>query len=96
MTQLSVEVRALRRCIGWLEQLEQGKPVVMNLRLETDHQTEYVTFDGNGYSGPWVGSPQMWRSWGDGSEEGRKGRGEEGTRGGSSIRSFPASLGWER
>src|SRR6266568_1417002 len=46
VTQLSAEVAALRQCIGWLEQLEQGKPVIVNLRLETDPQTEYVAFDG--------------------------------------------------
>ena len=46
VTQLSAEVTALRQCISWLEQLEQGKSVVVNLLLETDPQTEYVIFDG--------------------------------------------------
>ncbi len=46
MIQPSAEVTALRQCIGWLEQLEQGKPVVVNLRLESDPQTEYMRFDG--------------------------------------------------
>jgi len=29
----------------WLEQLEQGKMVVVNLRPETDDQTQFVQFD---------------------------------------------------
>ncbi len=34
--QLKQRSDALRQCIGWLEQLEQGKQVAVNLRLETD------------------------------------------------------------
>ena len=36
---------ALRRCREWLERLERGEPVVVNLRPETDRETEYVSFD---------------------------------------------------
>jgi hypothetical protein len=42
---LEAEVGALRQCIGWLEQLERGEPVVVNLRLETEGVTEFVNFD---------------------------------------------------
>src|SRR4051812_22251542 len=36
---------ALRRCRDWLERLERGEKVVVNLRPETDPETEYVAFD---------------------------------------------------
>lgn len=36
---------ALRRCRDWLERLERGEKVVVNLRPETDSETEYVAFD---------------------------------------------------
>ncbi len=39
------EVKILRRCIDWLDQIERGESVVVNLRLETDPETEYVGFD---------------------------------------------------
>src|SRR3954471_15026585 len=39
------ELEALRRCREWLERLERGEPVVVNLRPETDPETEYVAFD---------------------------------------------------
>lgn len=39
------EVKVLRRCIDWLDQIERGESVVVNLRLETDPETEYVGFD---------------------------------------------------
>ena len=42
---LEAEVEALRQCIGWLEQLERGEPVVVNLRRETEGVTEFVNFD---------------------------------------------------
>ncbi len=44
--ELEAEVAVLRRCIGWLEQLERGEMVVVNMHLETDAETEYVRFDG--------------------------------------------------
>ena len=36
---------ALRRCREWLERPERGEAVVVNLRPETDPETEYVSFD---------------------------------------------------
>ena len=32
-------------CIDWLERLERGEDVVMNLRPDTDDETEFVRFD---------------------------------------------------
>jgi hypothetical protein len=42
---LAGEMEALRRCRDWLERLERGEMVVVNLRPETDPETEYVAFD---------------------------------------------------
>jgi hypothetical protein len=42
---LAGELEALRRCREWLERLERGERVVVNLRPETDPETEYVAFD---------------------------------------------------
>src|SRR3954454_14866279 len=42
---LAGELEALRRCREWLERLECGEPVVVNLRPETDPETEYIAFD---------------------------------------------------
>jgi hypothetical protein len=42
---LAGEIEALRRCRDWLERLERGEMVVVNLRPETDPETEYVAFD---------------------------------------------------
>ena len=42
---LADELEALRRCREWLECLERGEPAVVNLRPETDPETEYVAFD---------------------------------------------------
>ena len=42
---LAGELDALRRCREWLERLERGEQVVVNLRPETDPETEYVAFD---------------------------------------------------
>jgi hypothetical protein len=39
------ELEALRRCREWLERLDRGEQVVVNLRPETDPETEYVAFD---------------------------------------------------
>ena len=44
-TRLAGEMDALRRCRDWLERLERGEKVVVNLRPETDSATEYVAFD---------------------------------------------------
>jgi len=46
---LSREVEALRRCVDWLQRLERGENVIVNLRLDTDVETEFVSFDQ-----PWV------------------------------------------
>src|SRR4029079_1444691 len=42
---LADEMDALRQCREWLERLERGDQVVVNLRPETDPETEYVAFD---------------------------------------------------
>jgi len=42
---LADELEALRRCHEWLERLDRGARVVVNLRPETDPETEYVAFD---------------------------------------------------
>jgi hypothetical protein len=42
---LADELKALRRCREWLERLDRGERVVVNLRPETDRETEYVAFD---------------------------------------------------
>ena len=39
------EMDALRRCREWLERLDRGEHVVVNLRAESDPETEYVAFD---------------------------------------------------
>jgi hypothetical protein len=38
-------VEVLRRCIDWLQRLERGETVVVNLRPETEVETEFVRFD---------------------------------------------------
>ena len=40
-SRLPREVEALRRCIDWLQRLERGENVIVNLRLDTDVETEY-------------------------------------------------------
>ena len=42
---LAGERDALRRYCEWLERLERGERVVVNLRPEGDPETEYVSFD---------------------------------------------------
>ncbi len=42
---LAGEMDALRRCRAWLERLDRGEHVVVNLRPESDPETEYVAFD---------------------------------------------------
>ena len=44
-SRLPREVEALRRCIDWLQRLERGENVMVNLRLDTDVETEFVSFD---------------------------------------------------
>jgi hypothetical protein len=39
------EMDVLRRCCVWLERLDRGEQVVVNLRPESDPETEYVAFD---------------------------------------------------
>jgi hypothetical protein len=39
------EVEVLRRCTDWLQRLERGENVVVNLRLDEDFETEFVAFD---------------------------------------------------
>jgi hypothetical protein len=42
---IASEVEVLRWCMTWLEQLEQGEMVVVNLRPDTDDQTQFTRFD---------------------------------------------------
>ena len=42
---LAREVEVLRRCIDWLQRLERGETVVVNLRPDTEVETEFVSFD---------------------------------------------------
>ena len=42
---IASEVEVLRWCIGWLEQLERGEMVVVNLRPDTDDHTQLTRFD---------------------------------------------------
>ncbi len=44
-SRLALEVKVLRRCIDWLERMERGESVVVNLRLDMDENTDYVAFD---------------------------------------------------
>jgi hypothetical protein len=44
-SRLAREVEVLRRCIDWLQQLERGETVVVNLRPDTEAETEFVSFD---------------------------------------------------
>jgi len=39
------EVEVLRWCLAWLERLDRGEQVVVNLRPDTEDTTEYVQFD---------------------------------------------------
>src|SRR5208282_850938 len=51
---LADEVEVLRRCRDWLERLERGEEVVVNLRPETDAETE-----SNRRSHPLSGTPSQ-------------------------------------
>jgi hypothetical protein len=42
---LAAEVEVLRWCLAWLEQLEHEDHVVVNLRPESEGETEFVPFD---------------------------------------------------
>jgi hypothetical protein len=42
---LADEVEVLQWCLDWLERLEHGEQVVVNLRPDTEDATEYVQFD---------------------------------------------------
>jgi len=44
-TRLAAEVEVLRWCLGWLERLEHEDHVVVNLRPESEEETEFVPFD---------------------------------------------------
>lgn len=44
-TRLAGETDTLRQCREWQERLERGEKIVVNLRSETDPETEYVAFD---------------------------------------------------
>jgi hypothetical protein len=43
---LAAETTALRQCRDWLRLLQLGERVIVNLRPESDPETEYVAFDG--------------------------------------------------
>jgi hypothetical protein len=42
---LAREVEVLRRCAEWLQRLERGENVVVNLRPDEDVEAEFVAFD---------------------------------------------------
>jgi hypothetical protein len=42
---LAREVEVLRRCTDWLQRLERGENVVVNLRPDEDFEKESVAFD---------------------------------------------------
>jgi hypothetical protein len=42
---LAREVEVLPRCTDWLQRLERGENVVVNLRPDEDVETEFVAFD---------------------------------------------------
>ena len=44
-SRLAREVEVLRRCTDWLQRLERGESVVVNLRPDEDVETEFVAFD---------------------------------------------------
>jgi hypothetical protein len=44
-TRLAAEVEVLRWCLRWLERLEHEDHVVVNLRPESEEETEFVPFD---------------------------------------------------
>jgi hypothetical protein len=44
-TRLAAEVEVLRWCLEWLERLEHEDHVVVNLRPESEEETEFVPFD---------------------------------------------------
>jgi len=45
LARLTDEVTALRECIDWLERLDKGEPVVVNLLPDFHHQRDFVAFD---------------------------------------------------
>ena len=59
-SRLSREVEALRRCVDWLQRLERGENVIVNLRLDTDVETEFVSFDRPRVSACSNESPLTW------------------------------------
>jgi len=44
-SRLAREVEVLRECLDWLQRLERGESVVVNLRPDADVETEFVGFD---------------------------------------------------
>ncbi len=44
-SRLAEELEVLRWCLDWLERLEQSNEVVVNLRPDTEEETEFVPFD---------------------------------------------------
>ena len=44
-SRLAREVDVLRRCTDWLQRLERGENVVVNLRPDEDVETKFVAFD---------------------------------------------------
>jgi hypothetical protein len=44
-TRVAAEVEVLRWCLDWLERLERGEQVVVNLHPNTEDATAYVRFD---------------------------------------------------
>ena len=51
------------RCREWLEHLDLGEPIVVNLWHETDPETEYVSFDPPQCCGCWLALLPTSTSW---------------------------------
>ena len=47
-SRLAREVEVLRRCTDWLQRLERGENVVVNLRPDEDFETEFVASTARG------------------------------------------------
>jgi hypothetical protein len=59
-SRLAREVEVLRECLDWLQRLERGESVVVNLRPDADVETEFVGFDGRGWSACWNELQPTW------------------------------------
>jgi DNA-binding transcriptional MerR regulator len=59
-SRLAREVQVLRRCTEWLQRLERGENVVVNLRPDEDVETGLSLSIGRGWSACWNESQPTW------------------------------------